>query len=386
MSNAPFVKSGYGQQTNQVIHRLRDAGHEVAVFANYGVSSATQEYDGFRIFPNNEDSYGNELVAMWADMWFEGGPGLIITLYDVWALDPEIYKGYTVASWVPIDHLSVPPRVKRWFEDSGAIPIAMSEHGRGLLEAEGLNPLYAPHGIDTSVLCPRDRDEAREKTGLHVSSDDFLVGMVAANVSPSNRKNFDLTMNAFKVLRSAYDDVKLYIHANMTGRHGKALDLDVLATQVGISAQDLSFPNDAVMQLGALTEEGMSHFYSAMDVLVAPSMGEGFGIPVVEAQSCGVPVIVSDATAQSELCGAGWTIPVQPHYDALQAADWAMPLLREFALNLNDAYGARGDQKLRDEAREFALQYDADTVFEKYWLPILGKLEANLPSSEPITL
>ena len=52
----------------------------------------------------------------------------------------------------------------------------------------------------------------------------------------------------------------------------------------------------------------MARSYNAMDVLLAPSMGEGFGIPVLEANACGTPAIVSDFSAQPEVMGAGWTV------------------------------------------------------------------------------
>lgn len=381
MSNAPFCATGYGNQTNQMIRHLRDAGHEVAVFCNYGLNGSIIEWDGFRLYPNNADSYGNELVGMWADHW---NADQIITLYDTWCFDPLAFEGAHVASWVPIDHTPVPPRVLNWFKTSGATPIAMSEFGRDSLEANDLDPLYAPHGINIETYQPRDRAVARERVG--VQGDEFVIGMVAANLTLSNRKNFDLTIRAFQALRAVRDDVKLYIHAHMTGRHGKGIDLDVLATQLGVSAEDLWFPGDIAIESGAISEEAMSYIYSALDVLIAPSLGEGFGIPVVEAQACGVPVIVSDATAQPELCGAGWLTRTQPHYDVGQAADWSMPLLHDLTGNLAEAYMARGDQQLRDQARQFALAYDADRVFEQFWQPVLGKLEAEHPSLAPLPL
>jgi glycosyltransferase involved in cell wall biosynthesis len=49
----------------------------------------------------------------------------------------------------------------------------------------------------------------------------------------------------------------------------------------------------------------MAKIYSAMDVLLNPAMGEGFGITVLEAQACGTPAIVTDFSAMTEVCGGG---------------------------------------------------------------------------------
>ncbi|MGH2632272.1 MAG: glycosyltransferase family 4 protein [Tepidiformaceae bacterium] len=58
-----------------------------------------------------------------------------------------------------------------------------------------------------------------------------------------------------------------------------------------------------VVDLGAVPAEVLLALYSACDVLAQPSWLEGFGIPVAEAQACGLPVVCSDGGSLPEVGG-----------------------------------------------------------------------------------
>ncbi|KKK63581.1 hypothetical protein LCGC14_2992840 [marine sediment metagenome] len=45
----------------------------------------------------------------------------------------------------------------------------------------------------------------------------------------------------------------------------------------------------------------MNNVYNVMDVFLLTTSGEGFGIPIIEAMSCEVPVVVTDYTTTQEL-------------------------------------------------------------------------------------
>ena len=57
--------------------------------------------------------------------------------------------------------------------------------------------------------------------------------------------------------------------------------------------------------IGFVPDEQMPALYSAAEVFTFPTLYEGFGIPVLEAQACGTPVLTSDCTALPEVGGAG---------------------------------------------------------------------------------
>lgn len=65
-----------------------------------------------------------------------------------------------------------------------------------------------------------------------------------------------------------------------------------------------------VVFTGGVAEDDLPYLYNGADLFVYPSFAEGFGLPVLEAMACGVPVIASNATALPEAVGdAGIMVP-----------------------------------------------------------------------------
>lgn len=384
-SNAPWASTGYGNQTALFAERLMEH-YNLSISAFFGLEGNILPWKGIPVLPGIGSTHGNEVITDHVDTVFAADrrAGLVVTLMDVWVLDPAIWSQFDVASWVPVDHEPVPDPVRDFFLDSGAVPIAMSRFGETELRKAGLDPLYCPHGVDTKVYRPRDKQESREKTGF--PQDAFVVGMVAANKGNPSRKCFQEAFQAFRLLNEKHPEARLYLHTEITGRFN-GVDLLALANSIGIPASALNICDQYRTVHFPCTGEVMSEIYSSCDVLLSPSAGEGFGIPVVEAQACGVPVIASDFSAQKELCGAGWLVDGTRQYTPI--GSWQFrPDVPDIFDALRQAYAASPEQRKQTsaKAREFALGYDADHVLTEYMLPALEEASERFAARKPTEL
>ncbi len=379
----PEINTGYGTQTAMFTPRIRALGHDVAISAYCGVEGFVSTWNGMTVYPRDLTQFNKYALRKYVKRHADGGDPddvLVITLQDVWVwLDPKFggtadYKGLRLASWCPVDHDPVPPPVVDALRAFDSQPIAMSLFGQDRLQKAGFDPFYVPHGVDTKVLHPNhDRDAIREAMGI--PKDAFVVGMVANNQGVDlSRKAFTQVLQAFSMFRSRRDDAFLYLHTDMRGLNaginlvGHVPAFDIPETAFGSVDQER-------YDMGEIQPEQMSRIFASFDVLINPSLGEGFGIPIVEAQACGTPVIVTDWTSMPELVGAGWLVDGDPFYRPSSGAFWKVPAIGELLEALEMAYQARGDQELRDKARAWALQYDADYVTQEHWKPVLEALD-----------
>jgi glycosyltransferase involved in cell wall biosynthesis len=378
-SNTPLVGSGYGVQTAQVISRLKRDGHAVAVAANFGINGFTLGWNDIPVFSPGLDGYGQDVIVPLYEKWQAiggGEPTLIVTLFDVWVYKDPAFDTLPIASWVPVDHSPVPPEVLTFAAKHRMI--AMSQFGQRELAAAGVKADYVPHAVDTSVFRPV---ETRAREALNIPDSAFVVTIVAANKgNMPPRKGWNEMITAWGRFAQRHPDAYLYIHTDLIGHNG--VPLPVL---LGLRSQKYGLPIDRVRhapqpayRMGDITPAMLNELYAMSDVLLSTSYGEGFGVPVIEAQAAGLPVIVSDATAQPELCGAGWIVQTQPYYDLTQGADFGIPIIEDIEAKLELAYEARGDRSLRDKAVQFAQGYEAETVYQRDWVPLLADLERML--------
>lgn len=122
--------------------------------------------------------------------------------------------------------------------------------------------------------------DERFKPELREDKDYFIIGYIGHHAP---RKRIDYLIKAFCHFKKAYPtiDAKLKIYGHCNPECGP---LHALPRTLGI-ASDVEFHS-------AVPEDRLVDTYNSFDVFVLPSDWEGFGLPILEAQRCGVPVII----------------------------------------------------------------------------------------------
>jgi glycosyltransferase involved in cell wall biosynthesis len=80
---------------------------------------------------------------------------------------------------------------------------------------------------------------------------------------------------------------------------------------------------------GKVSQEGLRELYSASELVVLPSLYEGFGLPAAEAMACGTPVVATMAGALPEVLGRGGAGILVPPRDPEALARAIMRTLRD---------------------------------------------------------
>ena len=153
------------------------------------------------------------------------------------------------------------------------------------------------HGKDERFTPHRDESRSarlRTKYGLTKKVILFVGGI-------DLRKNPTSLVRAFAMLKSLHQSHELVL----TGGFGEHYQW------IRARLREWKVENHVVFP-GYIPGEELADFYRLAEVFVYPSLYEGFGLPVLEAMACGVPVITSNVSAMPEVAGDA-AILVEPN-------------------------------------------------------------------------
>lgn len=246
--------------------------------------------------PRALTSLGADVVHYPAPMGSLRSPvPVVLSVYDVlpWKY-PELFTRTNVRHQ---QHL-----VRRLTERADRI-IASSEATRAdLMEILGLPGeiiQVVPMGVNPRFGRRVDDDDVARIAGVRGP-----YVLAVGTLEP--RKNLVSTIAAVERLARDGLDIPLVVAG------GKGWRDDQLRARIAGSAA-------RILPVGRVSDDELISLYSGASCLVFPSLYEGFGLPVLEAMACGVPVVAADTTSTPEVVGDAGILVSPLDVDAIAA-------------------------------------------------------------------
>jgi len=258
-----------------------------------------------------------------------------------------------------------------------------------------------PHGVPTDTFRPLE-DKAAARKKFFLEEGDFIPLYVGWSRA---RKMIPHQLRGYKRFIELNPDVKshfmLWTNTQPAATPAE-MPLGMADTSVSLLPEmahldvmrppnDVRYPDwKEYQRIGGLPDvdpvggQDLVSLYNCADVVSGVTGGEGAWLVGLEAQACGIPIIVTDYASAPEIVGAGITIPPNrngpwPDYVVLNTPGtrYAIPDIDKMAEALTKIMNA-DPEKLARRARRFAMRYDWREVIDRYWKPFLEDCETEL--------
>ena len=195
----------------------------------------------------------------------------IVTVHD---LAPLVYPSEITDVSMKIQFMLTPKALKKADKIIAVSEFTKKELSRLIgISEEKISVIH--QGVDHKKYKPMDKIKCKEKFGLNPEEKHILV--VSTNIE---HKRMDLAKKIFDYIKSVREDVKM-----IKAGYGEALK------------------GEGIISVGWVPKEEMPLLFNAADVYLHTSEYEGFGLPVLEAMACGVPVVANNKASIPEIVG-----------------------------------------------------------------------------------
>jgi len=305
LSDSPTIPTGYRNQATQLAKYLHKKGHTVSYFANAYMGSNIEhlKLEGGEEFPykiyghSMQDQYfantiSSHLKKINADRF--------IILLDTFMLFPWFLNVDTSPAkpffWFPSDGGGGLPKGCENILKKINQPVAMSKFGqKQVKDYHNLDVAHIPHGVNKDEfhrVSDKERDKWRANWGL---TGKFVIGVVARN---QPRKNLDRTIKSMRLIADKIPNAVLFLHLDPNDPAQQMFNIPNLVQKYNLENRVVYTGMNA---FHGFPQNRMNELYNVMDCFLLTTSGEGFGVPIIEAMACEVPVVATDYTTTQEL-------------------------------------------------------------------------------------
>jgi glycosyltransferase involved in cell wall biosynthesis len=388
--DAPWLTSAYAKISDEVVLKRLKKHHNVALFCTVGAQFGCIDAEDVVIYTGldgtGEDLFEQHYQHFKADIY--------VTAYDMWPLEkvPQAAAEGKII-WVPwcfVDFSPIQPFIIQKLNHAVKV-VPTSKWLESELKKTGLQNVLPPipMGINHEVFQPLigTQDEGGEeitkerlKKTLEFEEDTWIIGMFQMN--QLFRKPFDEQIEGIKIFHEENPDVKLGIYIHSLPRVADGWSLPELLSEYGLG-RITRFADSYRLLLGlkGYPDNAMCKLYNTVDVVLNATYGESPGLPIMEAQACGTPVISTDFVCMPEFTKAGYTVKVLRYFKVpmLPMIRKAVPDPYDIADKLAKVCNSNPEywRKIGPEAMK---EYSWDRCLQE-WLLALEDVEQAIESS-----
>ncbi|MBH3438018.1 glycosyltransferase family 4 protein [Pseudomonas luteola] len=281
----------------------------------------------------------NPDCAEWYERCEEPSENVLRLIYPPRTTD--MHGQLNVMSCYGWEESRLPEQACRDFNHYLGLVTTMSSYVTRILEENGVNVPLATVGIGVDHILRHSPDTSLLPK-LSSVTDDRLCLLHISSCFP--RKGVDCLLKAYGNVFTAKDAVVLVIKTFPNPHH------DIESQLAQWRASLVSPPSIELINMD-LPDKAIRALYDQAHVLVAPSRGEGFGLPMAEAMLHRVPVITTGYGGQRDFCTneTSWLIDyrfarAQTHMQ-LTGSLWVEPSAEHLSRLLQDFYSARQEHR-----------------------------------------
>lgn len=378
------VASGYGRISAELGRNL--------IKRDYHIMEASLQYDGLLPAAYDGEPLPYHVASLqgkpnWLEcvMALTGAyqPNLIFVIQDA-PFSQQVRNlplDWSQIAFVMLSPVDGAPIYPAWVETAKTADglLTISEFGVNAWREAGVQAGLVRPGINPNKFYKiPDHGKAAIRKALGIADDAFVLGSMCMN---QGRKSISLMVKAF--FEFAKDKPTARYLLDMDEASLAGWDIPALCTQYGWDKSKLIFRSDAIK--AGVTE--LRDRYNILSAHMVIAHREGFGLPLAEAQACGVVSVALDYCSGTEVCGNGNGILIKPldlHVPGTWggAEDW-FPDMSDLATKLQwlhdnpverEAIALRGMKDARTHTWDRAVDNTVDVIERavKRKLPIAG--------------
>ena len=307
VTDSPALTSGSARTCRELASRLfREPRVEVAVAGWFHHVSASDDAFGYRIYPapKQVSTENPEMVRIFDDFQ----PDVVVFHGDIFSfIWLQKVKRQVKRPFKSVGYLTIDGKLLReWDHTLSQFDeiISPSEYGVRELERVGYKAKYAPHGVDQDVFRYLDAQNIKVKTDKGDVDQSFICLIDKQN---TGRSNIPDAIKAFAKFSEGKDDVHLIINAQASV--GGGFNLSQIAKELELGPK-VAFVSGCG-PVDGVSDAIVNTLYNAARVLLWPSIGDGFGLGLLQAMRTHTIPIATNYSSMTELvAGRGILVDV----------------------------------------------------------------------------